>query len=836
MIKQNIEKFYKLKCVKCGKVFNENITASSCLKCGGPLDAEYDYDYIKSKLNYYALKNAPISATKYLNFYPIINPDKLITLNEGGTSLRKSKKIALELGLNNLYFKDETSNPTGGFKDRGTMVEVTKAKEMGAKAIVVASTGNMAASVSAYASQAGIPAYIVVPEGTPLGKLSQTLAYGARMIQVRATYSECAKLTEKIAKKYNFYLAGDYVFRGEGQKSQGYEIVEQLLWHSPDYLIVPVGCGTNLSAIVKGIREFYQLGLTDKMPKVIGVQPVGANVVVEAYKRKSRKMKAINNPYTVCSAVAVSYPLDGLKALNDIYETGGMAVEVTDEETLSAEKELASKESIFAEPSAALPLAALKKLARKKIFKKADKIVCVITGNGLKDPVTMLRILPSPPSIEPDMKEVDKYLKMKLYDIQGTVEKDKIEELWNKKPNRSQLVSAVKKQFKIDLSDDYIKNLEKEVKKFFIKSEKMVRSDLGIMITASHNPAEYNGCKFVDKRTMMPIGLDSGLDQIRNMVEKYDFADAVEPGKAETMDLKKKYIDFIFSCIDIEDIKPLKIIIDMGNGVEGVLIDDFIKKLPVKAEYLYKEPDGNFPNHEANPLKYETLKDLQKCVLETGADMGFAFDADADRVGLVDEKGNIVPGDKIIVLLAPEMLKKYPGGAILYDVKCSRSVFEIISANGGRPIESRVGRTLLIAGMRKEEAAFGGELSGHFYYKDLFGFESGDLTLLYILKVASESGKKMSELAAESSKYFHSGEINFEIETPDEAMLKLEKKYSPNAVRISKMDGIKIEFADWWFCIRKSNTEPLLRLALEADTEEKMKEKLNEVSASIFQK
>ena len=272
------------------------------------------------------------------------------------------------------------------------------------------------------------------------------------------------------------------MFRGEGQKSQGYEIVEQLLWCSPDYLIAPIGCGTNLAAIVKGIREFYQLGLTDKIPKVIGVQPVGANVVVEAYKRKSRSMKAINNPQTVCSAVAVSYPLDGLKVLNDIYETGGMAVEVTDEETLSAEKELASKESIFAEPSAALPLAALKKLAGKKIFKKDDKIVCVITGNGLKDPVTMLRILPSPPSIEPDMKEVGKYLKMKLYNIQGTVEKDKIEELWNKKPNKNQLVSAVKKQFKIDLPDDYIKNLEKEVKKFFVKSGKMVKSDLQHLI------------------------------------------------------------------------------------------------------------------------------------------------------------------------------------------------------------------------------------------------------------------------------------------------------------------------------------------------------------------
>ena len=205
----NQEKFYQLKCVKCGKVWDETQTTSSCLSCGAPLDAEYDYDYVKSRLNYYALKNAPISAAKYLNFYPICDLNKLISLDEGGTPLRKSKQIAEKLGLKKLYFKDETGNPTGGFKDRGTMVEITKAREMGAKAIVVASTGNMAASVAAYAAQAGIPAYVVVPEGTPLGKLSQTLSYGARIIQVRTTYSRCAKLAEEIAQKYGFYLAGD---------------------------------------------------------------------------------------------------------------------------------------------------------------------------------------------------------------------------------------------------------------------------------------------------------------------------------------------------------------------------------------------------------------------------------------------------------------------------------------------------------------------------------------------------------------------------------------------------------------------------------------------------
>ena len=475
---KNNQEFYKLRCIKCGTIFKEEDTTSYCLFCGNPLDVKYDYDYIKSRLNFYALKNAPISAAKYLSLYPINDLSKLVSLDEGGTPLRKSKKIAKKLGLNNLYFKDETLNPTGGFKDRGTMVEITKALELGAKAVVVASAGNMAASVAAYAAQAEIPAYVLVPEGTPIGKLAQILAYGARLIQVRGTYSECAKLAEEIAKKHNFYLAGDYVFRGEGQKSQGFEIVEQLFWRSPDYLIAPIGCGTNIAAIYKGIKEMYKLGFINRLPKVIGVQPEGANVVVEAFKKKSRKMKAIEKPNTVSSAVAVSYPLDGLKVLSDIYESKGMAVEVTDEETLIAEKEMAKEESIYVEPASALPLAGLEKLVKKNKIKKDDVVVCIATASGLKDPVTMLRILPSPPSIEPKMDEVDKFLKMKLYNIQGTVEKDKVKVLWKKNPGRKQLLQTVKKQLNINIDKDYLNILYEEVDKFFMKGKKMAKSDL----------------------------------------------------------------------------------------------------------------------------------------------------------------------------------------------------------------------------------------------------------------------------------------------------------------------------------------------------------------------
>jgi len=358
-------------------------------------------------------------------------------------------------------------------------------------------------------------------------------------------------------------------------------------------------------------------------------------------------------------------------------------------------------------------------------------------------------------------------------------------------------------------------------------------ADLGVMITASHNPAEYNGCKFVNKTTMMPIGLDSGLDQIRDMVEKYDFVDALEKGTVAEKNLKQEYIDFTFSLLDTSTIKPMKVVIDMGNGIEGLFIDGFMDKLPIESQYLFKEPDGSFPNHEPNPIKPENLKDLQSKVLEVGADIGFAFDADADRIGLVDEKGSIISGDKITALLVPEMLKKYPKSSIMYDLRSTMSVAEVTSKNGGRPIESRVGRTLIIQSMRKEDASFGGELSGHFYYKDLFGFESGDLTLLYILKLISQSGKKVSELVAEFSKYFHSGEINFEVEDKDTMINKIYEIYSKDAKETSQLDGIKIAFDDWWFNVRKSNTEPVLRLNLEANTEELMREKIKEISDFI---
>lgn len=359
-------------------------------------------------------------------------------------------------------------------------------------------------------------------------------------------------------------------------------------------------------------------------------------------------------------------------------------------------------------------------------------------------------------------------------------------------------------------------------------------AQLGAMITASHNPQEYNGCKFVDKRTMMPIGLDGGLAKMRDMMEKNDFPEATRQGTVTTKDLRKEYVDVVYSFVDTSVIPEMRVAIDMGNGIEGVIIDEVMGRLPqVISDYLFKEPDGRFPNHEANPLKHETLQDLQKRVVESSAAMGFAYDGDADRIGLVDDKGEIVPGDLIIALLAEAMLPGNAGAPVIYDLKCSQVVKEIIEANGGRPIESKVGRTNMIELTRREQAILGGELSCHFYFKDFYGFESGDFVMLKILELVGKSGKKLSELVAPLRKYFHSGEINFEVAHPDEVMKKLEDHFVKEGGTVSHLDGVKITFPDWWFVVRKSNTEPLLRFVAEGRTKELLGEKVVKVEKII---
>ncbi len=476
MVKVN-QDFYTLRCINCKSQFDEHQTCTICLKCGGPLDVVYNYEFIKQRLNVYALKNSPISALKYLTFYPIINLEKIVTLNEGGTPLHHCRNFSQKFKLNNLYIKNEGANPTGVFKDRGTLVEITKALEMGAKAVCFASTGNMAASVAAYCSIAKIPCYVLVPEGTPIGKLAQTLSYGARIIQVRATYSECAALAEKMAKKHGFYLAGDYAFRLEGQKSQAYEIAEQLGWKAPDYVVCPVGVGTNISGIWKGFVELKKLDLISNLPKIIAVQPQDCDVVVRAFKSKNKKLVAIEKPNTVCSAVAVSLPFDGPKVLKALSESHGTAVSVSDEEVLETQQLVARQEAVFVEPSGALPMAAVAKLSAQKFFKKDDVIVCIATGNGLKDPKSAVKIIPDPPTIDPEMSEIDNYLKFKLYHIQSEGMKNKQKILWKKIPETKQLQKIVEDEFGIKLTPEIMSGVIKNIQAFETKGKTITKQD-----------------------------------------------------------------------------------------------------------------------------------------------------------------------------------------------------------------------------------------------------------------------------------------------------------------------------------------------------------------------
>lgn len=472
-------KSYKLKCYTNGKEEDETKNCTWCSDGSGPLETYYDYEKIAEKLNTYALKTAPISARKYMAFYPINDFKNIVSLDEGGTPLVHAKNLGKKLGLKKLYIKNETVNPTGVFKDRGTMVEITKAKELGAKAVCLASSGNMAASVAAYASAAEIPCYVLVPEGTPVGKLAQTLTFGARVIQIRGTYTECAKLAEKMAKRFGYYLAGDYTFRTEGQKSQGYEIVEQLFWKSPDYVACPIGCGTNFHAIYKGMKEFYELGFITALPKLIGVQAEGCNPIVKAFNEKNKTFKPQEKIDTIASAIAVNNPLDGQKILDDIYESGGCAVDISDNCMLECQQEQARLGGVFAEPSGALAYAAVKKLAGQNFFKDDDVIVCIATGNGLKDPKSPLKLLPEPATIEPNFDELEKFIEQKLYAVREGGHEEKVKILFKTAPkSKEEVQKMLKQEFDIKSDEKITKEVLENIKEFLAKGLEVNRSDL----------------------------------------------------------------------------------------------------------------------------------------------------------------------------------------------------------------------------------------------------------------------------------------------------------------------------------------------------------------------
>ncbi|MBU2219623.1 phosphomannomutase/phosphoglucomutase [Patescibacteria group bacterium] len=353
----------------------------------------------------------------------------------------------------------------------------------------------------------------------------------------------------------------------------------------------------------------------------------------------------------------------------------------------------------------------------------------------------------------------------------------------------------------------------------------------GIMITASHNPAQYNGLKLYGEGGF-PIGATSGLEEIRELALKdKTISIATALGRIQEKNLWPEYTEFIKSKVDLSRIKPLKIIADCGNGMMGPEIKKIIGDLPVEIEILFGEPDGSFPNHEADPVKEENLIDLKKAIKTKGADLGVAFDGDGDRICFIDEAGESVRGDFITALIAQDLLKKSPGQKIFYETRSSRAVPEAIKAAGGVAVLGRAGHTLIKTQMRQEDILFGGELSGHYFYRDLGFVENSFITMLKVWEILSSQQQLFSVLCAPLKKYFNSGEINFKVADADKTLAGIELHFS--GAPIKKIDGLTVEYPDWWFNLRKSNTEPLVRLNLEANSASLLEEKKREVIGLI---
>lgn len=355
----------------------------------------------------------------------------------------------------------------------------------------------------------------------------------------------------------------------------------------------------------------------------------------------------------------------------------------------------------------------------------------------------------------------------------------------------------------------------------------------GAMFTASHNPAEYNGIKLCLSGAR-PIGKESGLQAIENFVRSGSPVSFGNIGKESQRNLLSEYVKHLRSLVDLSGIRKLKIVIDAGNGMAGYTAPAIFEGLNVEIIPMYFELDGSFPNHEANPIDAKNLKDLQKAVKKHGADLGLAFDGDADRCFLVDENGETVNPSDLTALIAGRELKENPGASIIYNLISSRSVVEVVEENGGTALRSRVGHSYIKALMAESGAIFGGEHSGHFYFKDFWRADSGALAALHAIAALGTFKGSISKLLKPYQRYFSSGEINSKVKDAQKSMDLIEQKYADlDSVTIDHLDGLTVNGDSWWFNLRASNTEPLLRLNVEAKTVARMEKIKDEVLATV---
>ena len=355
----------------------------------------------------------------------------------------------------------------------------------------------------------------------------------------------------------------------------------------------------------------------------------------------------------------------------------------------------------------------------------------------------------------------------------------------------------------------------------------------GICVTASHNPKQYTGMKIV-RRGALPVGGDSGLDDVRAGAQA-GFGPVLRRGEIRPEDVYPGFVDKVLSFVDVDAIRPLRVVVDAANGMAGAMLPPVLDRLPqLEVVRCYFDPDGTFPNHEPNPLLPENREFIITKTREEGADLGVAYDGDADRCFFVDDTGEFIPGDFVTALLAETMLARNPGGTVLYDVRASWAVPRTIEAAGGVALVSRVGHAFIKHRMRKENAVFAGEVSAHYYFRDFTQADTGVVPFLLMLELASRKGAKLSEILAPfRERYFLTGEINTPVADVPLKLQEIKERYTAAGGRISHLDGISVDFDDWHFNVRPSNTEPLLRLNLEALSKEKMIEKRDELVALI---
>lgn len=393
-----------LRCRECAKEYQPSLKYV-CEECFGPLDVVYDYDKIRLRREDFSER--PKSIWRYFELLPIGNPSNIINLEAGYTPLQKSVRLAEQLGLKELYIKNDTVNPTYSFKDRPASIGVSKAVELQLDAVGCASTGNLAGATAAYAARAGIPCYVFIPYDIEKAKVTQALAYGAKIISVEGTYDDANRLAAQAAEAYRLGIVNINMrpYYTEGSKTLALEVSEQLGWQAPDHVIIPVGSGAMLHSICKGFEELVTIGLLDEVKtKITAAQASGCAPIVDAFKRGETEVTPVETPKTIAKSLAIGEPGDGFYALKKIREYRGYADDATDKEIVEAVWLLARTEGIFAEPAGGVPIAVLKKLVEDGKIDRDEKVVCYVTGNGLKSSELLAEELPTPSIVKPEVR------------------------------------------------------------------------------------------------------------------------------------------------------------------------------------------------------------------------------------------------------------------------------------------------------------------------------------------------------------------------------------------------------------------------------------------------